>query len=57
MGMMKSVGQMEGDEWKAAEDSRTPRRWRAIINPLPKFLERGCPLPLLVSAQASDQQL
>src|SRR5947209_6447046 len=34
---------------KAAEDSRTPRRWRAVprASEFRKVLECGCPLPLL----------
>src|SRR6266481_6762427 len=35
---------------KAAEDSRTPRRWRVIrsASKCRKVLECGCPLPLLI---------
>jgi hypothetical protein len=33
---------------KAAEHSRTPKRWRALLEPIPfrKVLECGCALPL-----------
>jgi hypothetical protein len=43
---------------KAAEDSRTPKRWRAILGAtsVRKVLECGCPLPLWLKRNTATNQ-
>jgi len=46
------------DAEKAAEDSHTPKRWRAIPGAISirKVLECGCPLPLWLKRNTATNQ-